>query len=228
MTAIPHSNRFLEAGVAPAFDVQLSLREHSAECFRWLSDLFAAAPERGVIASYRRGEAAVWLDSLAPNAGLANGLLQMRRVLDQPWDDAELTRRIGVSYGQLFLGIGGPHTIAPYESALRFGGRLYQAPASEMAALLRAHNLSVSTACAEPADHLAIELALMAHLTAIAHPDRMALRERLEGWVPEFAELCARQDKLGFWAGAASVLSAVVLASQSTESIPPTSNNQVY
>jgi TorA specific chaperone len=228
MTGMPHVHRFLETGAAPVSGLPLSLGDHAAECFRWLADLFAAPPDLNAVASYRRGAAAVWLDSLMAIPGLGSGLSQMRQVLDSDLGDAELTSSIGLSYGRLFLGIGGPNTVAPYESAQRFGGRLYQAPASEMAGLLRAHDLSISAACSEPADHLAVELALMAHLTATANPAHTALSARLRGWVPQFCELCVRQDRFGFWAGAAKVLSTVVLAYEPTETTPATPINQVF
>lgn len=99
------------------------------------------------------------------------------------------------------------------KSAFRAGGawRLFQAPTSEMEALLAEHDLSVATDAGLPADHLAIELALAAHLIAAEEPVRGAeMIRRLAGWVPAFADACADADSDGFWAGAAYVVAAVM------------------
>ena len=80
-----------------------------------------------------------------------------------------------------------------------------------MDALLAEHDLSVSPDTAMPADHLAIELALTAHVVAAGdEAAAAAMFQRLAGWVPAFADACSDADGEGFWAGAAAILAAVV------------------
>jgi len=178
--------------------------------FTWLSAVFAAPPDRDSVASYRRGPAAAWLDGVASLPGCGEAVARMQSAIEVDADDALVVARVGAAHGMLFEGIGGPKTVSPYESVYRDGGRLFGAPAAEMEAILAAHDLSVAASAHEAPDHLAVELAVAAHLLAKAEPDAEAIVERLRGWVPAFAADCAAADSNGFWAGAAAVLTAIV------------------
>ncbi len=203
-----------DATAVPDADAATSLaladRRRRAWILTWIAGLFATPPSRDLVASYRRGEAALILGELAGDTDLAPGILRMSTALDVDLDDEAATARLGIAHARLFLGVGGPETIAPYESAIRCGGRLFQAPTGEMAALLAAHDLCVAETLREPPDHLSIELALMARLIATDHSDRPAFLERLTAWVPEFCDLVVDRDASGFWAGAAEVLTVVL------------------
>lgn len=199
-----------DALAADGGGLALTDRRRRAWILTWIAGLFASPPSRDLVASYRRGEAAVILAELACDAELAPGILRMSAALDGDLDDDAATARLGVAHGRLFIGVGGPDTVAPYESAFRCGGRLFQAPTGEMTALLAAHDLSVAETLREPPDHLSIELALMARLIVTDHPDRPAFLERLAAWVPEFCDLVVDRDASGFWAGAAEVLTVVL------------------
>jgi len=199
MNDMPDAGRF---ALGPSRD--------DAETLEWLSVLFAAPPSLEAIASYRRGPAAAMLDRLAADPDLALGVAALRRELHGALDDAALAAKIGMRFVLIFEGVAGPMTVSPYESAHRFDGRLFQAPTAEMAALLAAHDISISPDVAEPADHIAIELALAARLTAADDPDAAAMTQRLAAWVPLFAAACIAASGGGFWAGAAHVLGAVV------------------
>lgn len=177
----------------------------------WLSALYAAPPSVDVVASHRRGPAAGILEDLAREDAFAAGVARMREAL-AAGGDAVVAARLERAYGLLFEGIAGPRTTPPYELAFRPGAsrRLYQAPTAEMEALLAERDMSVSVDAALPADHLAVELALAAHLMTAADPAFPAMARRLASWVPEFCAECAEADGTGFWAGAASVLAALV------------------
>ena len=174
-----------------------------------LAGLFAAPPEEGAIAALREGAGADLLDRLAGDAGLAAPIAAFRARLAGESDAAALARRLGPVFGRLYLGLGGPETVGLYESVHRCGGRLFQAPVGEMDRLLAAHDLSVGFD-REPADHLSIETALLAHLVANRHPDRLAVVERLRGWVPAFRDGSLRCDEDGFFAAAADLLAAAI------------------
>ncbi len=196
-----------EPAVAPAIPMD---DERRAWIYRWLADVFAAPPTREIVAAYRGAAAAILLGELAADPALAPGIARMTAALAADLDDEALTARLGIAFGRLFSGLGGPETVSPYESVHRCGGRLFQAPAADMAALLAAHDLSVAEATREPPDHLAVELDLMARLIAAHHPDRSVLLARLAAWVPTFCDLCIARDATGFWAGAAEVLLSVL------------------
>ncbi|WP_372399672.1 molecular chaperone TorD family protein [Azospirillum sp. HJ39] len=113
----------------------------------------------------------------------------------------------------LFLGAGGPRSAAPYESAYRGNGRLFQEPAAEMAALLDRLGRRPAPDFPEAPDHLVIELALLEEtLRGAADGDPQAaatagaLLARLRRWVPAFAAACRANDPTGFYAAAAVLL----------------------
>ena len=188
-----------------------SLESHDlVALFDWLSDVFAAPPDRASVASYRHGPAAAWLENVASLPGCADAIERMRCALEADAEDALVVAQVGSAYGVLFEGIGGPRTVSPYESVHVDGGRLYGAPAAAMEAILAAHDLSVAASAHEAPDHIAVELAAAARLLAEGEPDAEAVIARLRGWVPAFAADCAAADANGFWAGAAAVVIAIV------------------
>ena len=208
MTEAPRTTAFNLDAVTPAFAARATRQESQAWLYLWLADVFAAAPEQETVTSYRFGAGADWLKSISRNACIAQGVAQMQREFARPLDDCALTARLGIGHARLFLGPGGPRTVAPYESAWRCPDQLHQVPLAEMEMLLTEKGLS--SARPEPADHLAVELTLMAHLIASHDPSREALRQRLTGWVPAFCRLCVKRDHTDFWAGAALILACLL------------------
>lgn len=176
----------------------------------WLAGFWTVAPDRHRIARLRRGPEAELIGRLAHDPHLAPSLSALAAVLDDEDDDQTLAMRASIAWGRLFLGLGGPETVAPYESAFLGSGRLFQAPTSDMERLLAAHDLAVAVEIREPADHLGIELALMARLVATDHPDRRPLARRLAAWVPRFRDALAARDATRFHAAVADVLVAVI------------------
>jgi TorA-specific chaperone len=138
-----------------------------------------------------------------------DGLAPLLAALAEPEDDAALALRLERTFGILFLGLAGPQTVPPYESAWRGNGRLFQQPVADMNALLAALDVHVGLA-GEPADHIAIETELLARLIAAGHPARAALAERLAAWLPAFQDALVVTDPSGFYAGAATALLAAV------------------
>jgi TorA-specific chaperone len=187
----------------------LDATEDAASLLLLLAGLFAAPPEEGTFLSLRRGAAADLLTRLADGATLAAPIAAFRATIETPEDEAMLARRLAPVFGLLFLGLGGPSTVAPYESVHTCGGRMWQAPAGEMERLLAAHDLSAGLE-REPADHLSIETAFLARLVAIGHPDREDLARRLGAWVPTFADDLAHADGTGVFAAAARLLVAAI------------------
>jgi TorA-specific chaperone len=177
---------------------------------RLLAGLFAAPLGEAAVESYRAGEGSACLRELRQVPALRPGIERMRRVLRLlpagPAGSAELAR----AYTLLFSGVGGPETVPPYESAFTEGsGRLFGAAEGRMRALLAKLDLHVAAAGNEPADHVAIELAVLVELLARAPQDEQrAFLDRLNAWIPAFCEACGTLDRSGFYAGAAMVLAA--------------------
>lgn len=198
-----------EAGPAREAAAALSPQQRRALVWAWFGEIFANQPTLETVASYRRGHGAAWLDELLEDKVLAEGIAGMIEVLAAPVEDGKLVATLGIAFNRLFAGLGGPATVAPYESAYRGNGRLFQQPVSEMNALMADCGLMVGIGCVEPADHISIELTLKSHFLFSADPASLAMLERLQGWVPAFCSDCIAGDRSGFWAGAARALAAL-------------------
>ncbi len=194
------------ASAAPATSFETASPEERAAILTWLAGFFAAPPTAAVVGAHRRAAGAALLDEISGDPDLGPGLHRMRAAFAADVDDDALAAAFERVFGLLFLGIGGPGTVAPYESAHRGDGRLFQEPTAAMTHLLAGHDLAV--AVGEPADHVAIEAMLLARLVEAGHPDRGALAERLAGWIPDFAGRLATRDPTGLYAGAADALAA--------------------
>lgn len=131
-----------------------------------------------------------------------------------------VVRKLAAAFTQLFDGVGGSKTVSLYESAyVSASGRLFQAPVGDMETLLRRSDVSTNDAFREPADHLSIELALLARVIRqdTDHQAQAALLDNhLLAWVPIFAERCRDTDRTGFYAGATRVLAAFLIAQRAS------------
>ena len=175
----------------------------AAAALRWMAGLFQAPPGPEGLAALRQ-----LLPTLAGDAALGPPLARMAdrlTALDDP------VRQLGIAFNRLFVGAGGPETVAPYESAqAEPQGRLFGTAAAEMTALLARLDLRVADGLGEPPDHLAVELQLLARLVAAGDPQEKLLLHRLRGWVPRFRDACAAHDPTGFYAAAAAALSTLL------------------
>ncbi|PYF10924.1 TorA-specific chaperone [Rhodobacter viridis] len=178
--------------------------------WHWLAEVFLTPPSAERLSALREGAGAKWLAALAAEPAFAEALTEIRAALASPLDAARLQTRLTIAFNGLFLGLGGKHTLAPNESAWTHGGRLFQAPVTEMSALLSACDLSLAQGCCEAPDHLSVELMLLAHLEAHADPRAEALQARLRLWLPGFCAAVRAEDRTGFWAGAAALLLAAL------------------
>ncbi|SOC09105.1 TorD/DmsD family molecular chaperone [Rhodobacter maris] len=180
--------------------------------WHWLADLFLAPPTPAQLGALQGRAGVEWRTALAAEPDFANAISRIDAVLEVG-DAAGLASALTIAFNRMFLGLGGKRTLSPCESAWVGTRRLYQAPVSEIAALLRASDLTLAEDCCEPADHLAVELMLLAHLEASADPRAEDMAARLAGWTPDFLTAVKAVDPTGFWAGAADLLSAALARS---------------
>ncbi len=171
-----------------------------AMVYRLLSDLFARelrADGIVALAGAAEGEAA----ALASLPQLQPVFVRIREMAEQP-DRAALD--LASAFAFLFLGLGGRNGAPPYESVHRdAGGLVAGEPTAKMERELAELDIHIQKAFPEPADHVAIELAVAATLAETGAPkERQAafLTERLAGWLPDFAAACAHGDRTGFYA----------------------------
>jgi TorA-specific chaperone len=177
----------------------------------FLSRLFAAPPDADFVRSCRDGAGSRLLAELAAEEALCPGVELMSAAIAAPEDERSVSERIGQAYTLLFTGVAGPNTVSPYAS-VHLCGRLFGEATGRMDQILTTLGLVVVTDYREPADHLAIQLAVLAELL---RRDDLAgafqfCDQHLGNWVPAFRDLCLTRDPSGFYAGAAMVLAAGV------------------
>jgi len=186
------------------------MNEWRISTWQLLAGLFASPLAEAAAESYRAGEGRECLRELRLVPALQPGIDRMRRVLQLLPTGSAGAAELAHAYTLLFSGVGGPETVPPYESAFTEDtGRLFGAAEGQMRALLLKLDLHVAAPGNEPADHVAIELAVMAELITHATQDEQrAFLDRLSAWIPAFCEACGSLDRSGFYAGAAMVLAA--------------------
>jgi TorA specific chaperone len=176
----------------------------------WLAGLFLRPLAIETVRSLREGPGAALLGALALQPECAVGARRMRDIVMAGDKPAEVARHLSKEFTLLFDGVGGPRTASPYESAYSgFSARLFQAPTSEMKALLRTADVSISCDVKEPADHLSIELALLGRMMreGTSRRNQFALLDlHLMAFTPMFADKCLKADRTGFYAAAADLM----------------------
>jgi len=203
-----------QVAAVPHEDAGHSDVERRAVIADWLAAVFLRPLSMEFIGSLDTGADAAMLDLLDGDDAFRPGVASMRAALASGGAHADLERRLATEFTLLFAGAGGPNTVPPYASAyLSERGSLFQEATGEMDALLRRHDLAVGDALREPADHLSIELAMLAHLRRMGpsgEADASRLRVHLLAWTPAFSRRCADLDRTGFYAGAALLLDALL------------------
>jgi len=176
----------------------------------WLAGVFRTPLSVTMVDNYRDGLGSLLQEALERERGSPEGALAMHQALIRDEATETAVRLLGIAFTELFEGIGGPRTVSPFESAHASPtGRLFQAPSRVMKQRLSKAQLTLSREDNEPADHLSIELALLARLMRrdASDDDQLALfDDHLLVWVPGFARAVKDQDNTGFYAGAASLL----------------------
>lgn len=170
--------------------------EERQEIGRWLAGLYLRELDAPTLALYRSPEGARALDRLDSVPPLTQLVGALRDIAADPADPERLRLDLAAAYGRLFL-TGGPRSVPLFASAfLSERGLLMQAPAQQAAKDLAQLGLVPPEGFREPADHIGIQLSLLAEL-AVAGPagdltEAGFLADRLLPWVPTFAALCAR------------------------------------
>jgi TorA-specific chaperone len=193
---------------ADPFDVADRATDPYAAIADWLAALFMMPPAVETIAACRSADGDLLLVAMGHELGSTAGIERMRIALSSGGSVADSSRQLSRAYMLLFEGPGGPATVALCESAYEAAhGRLFQQPTEDVESLLRDLDLAVASGCREPADHVSIQLSLLARLLRSGDGQRLGtLRERLLAWTPRFAAACNQVDPTGFYSGAAMVL----------------------
>ncbi len=196
-----------------------------AALYRWFALAFFAPPTEADVVDMREGKTHRLLIALAATPGASLGVQAMGDVLTSG-TPATVASALGAAHAKLFYGVGGYETASPYRSIYSSDrGVLCQQATAEMERVLRQHRLRLEDKVCEPSDHLSIQLEVMAQLAlryaeAAQHSsDAQAGRQseqaefldtQLLSWLPAFSRRVVEVDDLGFHAGLANALQAVL------------------
>lgn len=177
-----------------------------------LAAVFAAPLPAERIATLRSAHGAAVLAELGTATGLTREVAALAAALaaGPPVATAVAVEQAHV---RLFSGAAGPGTLAPYESVHASAAvLLFQRPAAAMQALLAQLDLDVAGLPAEPPDHIAVQLAVLAEVLRRndARTALTLLDDHLLRWAPGFAAQCRAHDPHGLHAAAAALLSPLL------------------
>ncbi len=194
--------------------------------YRWLSTLFSKEIDRKTLELYRQGPGEQFLKELSTFPALEPEVRALQRLLGEINDTNDYALELAGAYGFLFLGAGGPQSVPPYESVYTSeSGSMFQEAERQTREILEEHGLSISKDVREPADHIAIQLELMARFAEIfaetestdaeragvlIMQQKTFLEDHLLNWVPAFSAYCVEHDPNGFY-GALAQLAVTVL-----------------
>ncbi len=196
-----------------------------AALYRWFALAFFAPPTESDVLDMCHGKTQQLLTALAAAPGASLGVQAMGEVLTSS-APAKVASELGAAHAKLFYGAGGYDTAPPYRSFyVSDHAVLCQQATAEMERVLRQHRLRLQETVREPSDHLSIQLEVMAQLAlryaeaAQSGSDTLAnlnaeqanfLDTQLLSWLPAFSRRVIQVDELGFHAGLASALQAVL------------------
>ena len=199
----------------------LGFGDVAAEMLDWLAGVLSAPMSVVTIAACRSFQGNVLFSAIEEEFGAMPGLAAMRCVFDRDESDARMAVRLSGCYVRLFEGPGGPATVSLYESTQAGPARrLQQQATADMERILRRCDMAVRRGYGEPADHLSLELALLATLLRVGEQNGAEdLRQRLANWVPRAIAACSAVDPTGFYLGALRVVHHLLMALAATSSI---------
>jgi TorA-specific chaperone len=196
-----------------------------AAMYRWFALAFFAPPTENDVVDMREGKAQQFLHALTATPGASLGVQTMSEVLTSG-TPVEVASELGAAHAKLFYGAGGYESASPYRSVYSSDqGVLCQQATVEMERVLRQHRLRLQDTVCEPPDHLSIQLEVMAQLALrYAEAEQIGsdtlpnlhaeqadfLNTQLLSWLPAFSRRVVEVDDLGFHAGLASALQAVL------------------
>lgn len=187
--------------------------------YGWFSTLYAAELPKQMLASYLADDVPLFRAFTA--LGLGAEVRRLQRSLDSLRDMEDAHLELAADFAQMFL-LDAKAGALPYASAYDADNtHLYGPAEARMQSFLAGASLAVRDEFKEPADHLAIYLAVMARLIeehenavnidAAARDQSAFLRDALLTWLPDFdARNQEASPRFDFYPELAALLIAMV------------------
>lgn len=191
-----------------------------AVVYGWLSTLYANELSGPMLGSYLAGRGAPLLGGLAA-IGLGAEVSRFEAALEALRDIPLARLELAADFAQIFL-LDAKAGAPPYASMYEGDDPQFCGTAeAQMRNFLAASGLSIDPRFREPADHLAVYLALMRHLleqhqdardiAATAVDQAAFLHDALLGWLPKFVQRCQQaRPQVDFYPALAALLLAFV------------------
>lgn len=204
------------SGALSRAEWQNACRQRAA-LYGWFSTLYAAELPGPALAQYRAGEARSLLEGLR-GIGLAGESERLLAAIDSLRDLPYAHLELAADFAQSFL-LDAKTGALPYASCYEGDDPKFCGPAEQrMRHFLAESSLALQEEFKEPADHLAIYLAVMVKVIEqqsaspeLASDQAAFLRDALLAWLPKFAEQCQRVDtRFDFYPALATLLLAFV------------------
>ncbi len=196
--------------------------EKRAAIYHWFSGIFAHELSEEQFAAYQQGRADEWLEQFT-----LIGLEKEVKILKKSiyiWQQKDFNSLdLCADFAQLFL-LDSKTAALPYASFyLEKDGRLYGKIESQMRHFLTENRLQIAAEFKEPADHLAVSLAVVSNwidnsvkksdLCNTAAEQADFLQQALLSWLPQFTKRCqAIATESDFYAAIAALLTAFIQA----------------
>ncbi|AWB07161.1 hypothetical protein A6A40_19005 (plasmid) [Azospirillum humicireducens] len=172
----------------------------------WLAQEFLSPPGIGQVEAARTMAGQIALRRIGDCLGqpaAADALCQLLTA----GSAEDVTPAIQRRHTALFEGIFRQRSVPPYASLWDGTGRLCGPAVDRMRAVLRDLDMHVQADCAEPPDHLAIQLAALAEAMRQRRAEAVAdLAEQMLVWVGRFATALIRADGVGYYGNLARFL----------------------
>ena len=197
---------------------QTELVESRADLYTWFSSAFAREQDRESWTTQTSPEFLELLHARAAEFGLTEAADALGDYLANRADDNldELMLDLAVDYAQLFIGPG-PGQAPPFESVYTSpDGRLYGDAYADVIDMLQREKIEVAREFSAPADHAAVELAVVAHLitrdgdtdTDSSEAEASFLKAHLLNWLPRWCADIDKHARTEYYRGAARLLLA--------------------
>lgn len=178
--------------------------QQRAAVYQWFSQLLFRELNEEQLTSLESGENRKWLASLTAIPGLSFDIKNLERRLARVLRREDRQLELAADFASLFL-LAPPGGVSPY--AGHYPHTTAAEERREMNVLLVEYGLTPHEN--EPADHIAIQLSLMARM--VANKEKLSaqyyfLHHHIMCWAPLLRESCLHRDEEGFYPQAVNVI----------------------
>lgn len=172
------------------------IHRQRAAVYQWFSQLLFRELDEEQLIRLESGESRKWLASLTAIPGLSVDVKNLERSLVRALRRESRQLELAADYASLFL-LAPPGGVSPY--AGHYPHTTAPEERKEMNVLLVEHGLTPQDN--EPADHIAVQLALMARMVTkkeTLSAQYYFLHHHIMCWAPLLRESCLHRDEEGF------------------------------